>query len=90
MPYATFSAVFAENAGRAPTLPESRFRHVVTPDHFIAVRKLPGGPAPEALAESLGLYREGAKALRSRLAAHAQAQSRAEAALADATASYGA
>ena len=90
VPYATFAAIFEAIAGHAPTLPENRFRHVVTPDHFIAVRKLPGGPAPEALAESLDLYRNSAAALRTRLAAHAQARARADAALASATASFGA
>jgi argininosuccinate lyase len=54
--YETFSRIFAEQAGRPPEMPETTFRHVVTPDHFIAVRKLPGGPAPEAMADSLAVY----------------------------------
>ena len=82
--YATFAAVFAAVAGRAPSLPEARFRVVVTPDHFIAVRTLPGGPAPAALAESLALYEQGAGQLHGRLAAHDAARMRADAALADA------
>ncbi|WP_342363956.1 argininosuccinate lyase [Terrarubrum flagellatum] len=81
VPYATFSAIFEKQIGRAPTLAEARFRHVVTPDHFVSVRTLPGGPAPAALAESLAIYRKGADAVRARLAAHAGAQARAEATL---------
>ncbi|MFN3672435.1 MAG: argininosuccinate lyase [Bosea sp. (in: a-proteobacteria)] len=89
VPHATFSAIFADIAGHAPTLPESRFREIVTPEHFIAVRGLPGGPAPAALAESLALYRDGAALLRQRIAQHAQAGREAAAALTAATASYG-
>jgi argininosuccinate lyase len=88
VPHASFAAIFEEATGRAPRLPEARFRHVVTPDHFVAVRTLPGGPAPSALAESLALYRDGAAALRDRLAAHRQSASRAEAALAAASARF--
>ncbi|KAA2234854.1 argininosuccinate lyase [Salinarimonas soli] len=84
VPYDTFSAAFAAIAGRAPTLTESRFRQIVTPDHFIAVRGLPGGPAPGAMADSLALYREAAARVRARLAAHAAARSEAEALLASA------
>ena len=54
--YETFSRIFAEQAGQAPALSETMFRHVVTPEHFIAVRTLPGGPAPEAMADSLAIY----------------------------------
>lgn len=79
--FATFSAIFAARAGREPRLAESRFREIVTPDHFIAVRKLPGGPAIEAVTESLVIYREAAARVRSRLAAHAAAQAEAAALL---------
>ena len=37
-------------------MPDTMFRHVVTPEHFIAVRNLPGGPAPDAMADSLAIY----------------------------------
>jgi argininosuccinate lyase len=84
VPYATFARIFERTAGHPPSLSDERFRHCVTPDHFIAVRKLPGGPAPEALAESLAVYRDGAAALRARLAAHAEAERRAAAVLAEA------
>ena len=54
--YEAFAHIFADQAGRPPHMTEAVFRHVVTPEHFIAVRKLPGGPAPEALAASLARY----------------------------------
>ena len=70
MPYARFAAAFAETCGRAPKLSEARFREAASPENFIAVRKLPGGPAPEALAEAAIRHRAGAQRLRDRLAAH--------------------
>jgi argininosuccinate lyase len=73
VPYARFAAAFAETCGRAPKLSEARFREAASPENFIAVRKLPGGPAPEALAEAATRHRAGAKRLRDRLAAHAAA-----------------
>lgn len=79
--FATFARIFEARAGRAPRLAETRFREIVTPEHFIAVRKLPGGPAAEAMTESLALYREAAARLRTRLAAHAAAKAEAEALL---------
>ena len=89
VPYPTFAGIFEETAERPPVLAEARFREVVTPDHFIAVRWLPGGPAPEALAESILLYRDGVRAVRDRLASHAGARQRAADTLARAMASYG-
>lgn len=73
VPYARFAAAFAETCGRAPKLSEARFREAASPENFIAVRKLPGGPAPEALTEAATRHRAGAKHLRDRLAAHAAA-----------------
>jgi argininosuccinate lyase len=54
--HATFAKIFMEEAGRQPSLDEATFQRVVTPDHFIAVRSLPGGPAPSALEHSLARY----------------------------------
>lgn len=88
VPYATFAAVFEKTTGRKPGLTEARFRHVVTPDHFIAVRTLPGGPAPAALAESQAIYRKSTEAVRARLAAHGETQARADASLAAAARRY--
>jgi argininosuccinate lyase len=70
VPYATFAEAFADAVGRSPELDESQFRRVVTPEHFIAVRNLPGGPAPEAMAESLALYDEQEAGARERVEAH--------------------
>ena len=88
VPYSTFAAIFLRATGREPALPDARFRHVVTPDYFIAVRTLPGGPAQSAMAESLALYEEGAARLRGRLGAHRHTQARADAALAEAVARF--
>ena len=86
VPYADVAAVFEKVAGRPPRIGEARLRACATPEHFIAVRRLPGGPAPAALAESLRLYKADAGALRQRLAAYAAVDERANAALASAAA----
>jgi argininosuccinate lyase len=54
--YDTFRQIFAGQAGRPPGLSEATFRRVVTPDHFIAVRVLPGGPGLPALKAALDAY----------------------------------
>jgi argininosuccinate lyase len=54
--HATFAQLFAEEAGRQPTMNETDFRRAVAPDHFIAVRSLPGGPALSALEDGLAHY----------------------------------
>jgi argininosuccinate lyase len=84
--YATISRVFEAVAGRAPKLGEERIRAAVTPEHFIAVRGLPGGPAPAALAESLAHYRAELGRMRRRLTDHDAAEERAKAELAAAAA----
>ncbi len=82
VPYATIARVFESVAGRAPKLGEARIRAAVAPEHFIAVRSLPGGPAPAALAESLARYREELVTVRRRLVDHGAADERAKAELA--------
>ena len=44
-------------AGRPPRLGEADLRRYTTPEHFVAVRTLPGGPAPGPLGASLTRYR---------------------------------
>lgn len=55
--FETFVTAFNDQLGRAPNLGESDFRRLLTPEHFIAVRERPGGPAAPALGASLDGYR---------------------------------
>jgi len=57
VPHAAFAEAFAAVAGRPPRLAEADLRRYTTPEHFVAVRTLPGGPAPGPLAASLARYR---------------------------------
>jgi len=57
VPHAAFAEAFAAVAGRPPRLGETDLRRYTTPEHFVAVRTLPGGPAPGPLAASLARYR---------------------------------
>lgn len=70
VPYARFAEAFVESCGRPPVLGEQRFREVTSPEHFISVRRLPGGPAPDALAEAAASHHAATARLRSRLATH--------------------
>lgn len=54
--YATFAGAFRDVVGRAPATDEATLRHYLGPEHFVAVRNRPGGPAPEVLAISLEGY----------------------------------
>jgi argininosuccinate lyase len=56
LPMAAFAEAFAAAIGRPPAMREDRFRVIATPEHFVAVRTMQGGPAPAALAASLGRY----------------------------------
>jgi argininosuccinate lyase len=58
LPYESFAAAFREVVGRVPVVAAEEVRRFATPEHFIAVRTMLGGPAPTALAESLGRYRK--------------------------------
>jgi argininosuccinate lyase len=68
VPYAAFADAFAAVAGRPPRLAEADLRRFTTPEHFVAVRSLPGGPAPGPLAASLARYRAELDAARAWLA----------------------
>jgi argininosuccinate lyase len=50
--------------GRPPRLGEADLRRYTTPEHFVTVRTLPGGPAPAPLAASLARYRSELEAAR--------------------------
>jgi argininosuccinate lyase len=46
--------------GRPLTVTPGELEQALDPDHFVAVRRVPGGPAPEAIAVQLDLQREAA------------------------------
>ena len=52
LPMAAFVHAFAAVIGRPPAMDEARFRIVGTPEYFVSVRTMFGGPAPAALAAS--------------------------------------
>jgi argininosuccinate lyase len=52
------SRVFDEEAGRAPGFEEPRLLQLLSPRHFIDVRRTWGGPAPEETGRALGVSRE--------------------------------
>jgi argininosuccinate lyase len=60
--YAPFARAYRAATGTDTTLDAARFATVVSPAHFIAVRRLPGGPAPEPMRAALGEYRARAAA----------------------------
>ena len=68
VPYAVFAGAFAAVVERPPVLHEAEFRRIGTPDHFIAVRTLYGGPAPAPMDRSLAGYRNQLDINRARLA----------------------
>ncbi|HEX3348970.1 MAG TPA: argininosuccinate lyase, partial [Acetobacteraceae bacterium] len=68
LPMATFTSAFSNAIGRAPSITEAEFRQVCTPEHFIAVRDMFGGPA--RMDESLEGYRAALSDGQRRAAAH--------------------
>jgi argininosuccinate lyase len=83
VPYAVFAAAFAASVDRPPGLAEAEFRRIGTPEHFIAVRTLCGGPAPAPMDRSLAGYRDQLEIGRARLAGHHRRIEAAAAKLAD-------
>lgn len=71
VPFAAFEDAFAAVIGRPPRLAEAEFRRFTTPEHFIAVRDMLGGPAPAALAASFQRYRAALAAQRAAVDAFA-------------------
>ena len=57
IPFAEFEALFTAAIGRPSQLSEADFRRFTTPEHFIAMRTMQGGPAPAPLAASFARYR---------------------------------
>ena len=77
--YPPFADAFRHATGRDSAMNEARFREAVSPEHFIAVRTLPGGPAPAPMQAALADYRrdaerftDDANAIANREAAQAQ------------------
>jgi argininosuccinate lyase len=70
VPHRAFAEAFAAVAGRPPRLGEADLRRYTTPEHFVAVRTLPGGPAPGPLGASLARYPRELEAARSWLAGY--------------------
>jgi argininosuccinate lyase len=56
LPPEDFVRIFSDVAGRAPVLPLTEIQALATPEHFIEVRTLPGGPGRAALAGALEIY----------------------------------
>ena len=56
IPFAEFGQIFVAVMQRPARLTEAEFRRFTTPEHFIAVRTMRGGPAPAALAASFARY----------------------------------
>ena len=78
--YATFKAAFLKATGRGTAIDGDSFAHMVSPEHFVAVRDRFGGPAPRALQEALQSYRSQLAALadRTRVAAERERSSAGE------------
>jgi argininosuccinate lyase len=57
LPMPAFVDAFSEVLGQAPQINEARFREIATPEYFVSVREMFGGPAPRALTASLAGYR---------------------------------
>ena len=57
LPMEGFVAAFSDAIGRPPAMSEARFRVVSTPEYFVEVRTMFGGPAPAALHAAFGRYR---------------------------------
>jgi argininosuccinate lyase len=67
--FTEFEQIFTAVITRPANLTEAQFRRFTTPEHFIAVRTMRGGPAPSALAASFARYRGDLAEKRAALAA---------------------
>ena len=82
VPFTAFQEIFAAAIGRPARLSEDDFRRFTTPEHFIAVRTMHGGPAPAPLAASFRRYRAEIAAKRKAIDAFAARKRAAETLLA--------
>jgi len=58
LPYDLFADAFEAHIGRPAEIGAAALQEAVSPEHFVAVRDMPGGPAPAVLATSLQRYQE--------------------------------
>ncbi len=82
--FAPFQAAFAQVAERESTVDQAQFADIVSPEHFIAVRARPGGPAPAALDAAFADFRATLRRLEDDAAASARREAAAAAMLAEA------
>ncbi len=61
--YAAFADAFRAETGRETSLSPAAFETATAPEHFVACRDRPGGPAPEALRSAIKSYRATTHAL---------------------------
>jgi argininosuccinate lyase len=74
IPFSQFEEIFKAVIKRAAKLTEAQFRQFTTPEHFIAVRTMRGGPAPSALSASFTRYRRELTARRATIHASEERQ----------------
>ncbi|MGF9694098.1 argininosuccinate lyase [Rhizobium sp. 0TCS1.26] len=79
--YQPFLDAFQHSTGRKPSVDLEKFREIVSPEHFVAVRSRFGGPAPEPMQEALVAYREKLSAFETDAAEAAAKQAAADAEL---------
>jgi len=58
LPYDLFADAFEAHIGRPAEIGAAALQEAVSPEHFVAVRDMPGGPAPAVLTTSLQRYQE--------------------------------
>ncbi|MCQ1834872.1 argininosuccinate lyase [Neorhizobium galegae] len=56
--YEPFLKAFEHSAGRKPSVDLQKFKEIVSPEHFVAVRARFGGPAPEPMKAAISAYRD--------------------------------
>ncbi|NLS08154.1 argininosuccinate lyase [Rhizobium sp. P32RR-XVIII] len=56
--YEPFLKAFEHLSGRKPSVDLAKFKEIVSPEHFVAVRGRFGGPAPEPMEAALASYRD--------------------------------
>jgi argininosuccinate lyase len=56
--YEPFLRAFEHLTGRKPAVDLAKFKEIVSPEHFVAVRGRFGGPAPEPMQAALASYRD--------------------------------